>query len=485
MRIDYILCHIPLLFIHVLCTTVATGQQVATRVSDANFPLVQLPAEFESRRTTKRVELVSGKSINILDAKGPGCVRHFWVTSKNPELLEIEITTDDTEDAQIKMTLYQFFGVLLGEDTYRVGSGPIKVLPKSGFNSYFPIPFDSSCKITLRNLGQKTVSIWSMANWHQYETGTEITALRLHAIYSKEDEAEPLGTTLVGAISGRGFVAGLFHAIKRRDERDVIWHTGGDTWLIDGENKPHVMRGIGIEDLFGHSFGVHEDTGLWLGGAHVVGEGPSTSEVVAYRFFGVDSVAFKSSLVLRLGTRANQTQSVLYFYKQAETESIDAETPQAWTLSGPFDVGDYEIFQEESLPGSVTDPTIQEWRFGKRSMKRVTISSEHTWVDFTRYYRFNQVGNGGTQPSGCAAYATTTLHAESERHIEIYLGFDDWIRVWLNGEPVATLRHDQGFDLAQFPLKLCKGANTLVIRLSNHDNLEWRCWAFSCKIKDR
>ena len=171
------------------------------------------------------------------------------------------------------MRLHQFFGVLLGKDPYRIESAPLKLLPKNGYNSYFPLPFQSSCRITLRNTGQESTSVWSMVNWQKYDKRLSLTPYRLHAQFTEEKPAEPLGTTLLGAIRGSGFVAGLFHAVQRHDYRDMIWHTGGDTWLIDGETNPHVLRGIGSEDLFGHSFGMYPDMSEWTGAPHVVGLG--------------------------------------------------------------------------------------------------------------------------------------------------------------------------------------------------------------------
>ncbi len=99
----------------------------------------------------------------------------------------------------------------------------------------------------------------------EYDSKASLTPYRLHALFSEEKPAAPLGTALLGAIDGKGFVAGMFHAIVRHDHCDVIWHTGGDTWLIDGETNPHVLRGIGSEDVFGHSGGVYKDLSQWMG----------------------------------------------------------------------------------------------------------------------------------------------------------------------------------------------------------------------------
>ena len=121
-------------------------------LSDPVFPLIQLPVEYTSRRATKRFDLDPGQSVDILSAGGPGCVRHFWITSKLPDVLDIEIACD-IEQPQVRMTLHQFFGVLLAKDPYRIESAPLKLLPRNGYNAYFPLPFQESCRITLRNSG--------------------------------------------------------------------------------------------------------------------------------------------------------------------------------------------------------------------------------------------------------------------------------------------------------------------------------------------
>ena len=71
-----------------------------------------------------------------------------------------------------------------------------------------------------------------------------------------------------------------------------------------------------------------------------------------------------------------------------------------------------------------------------------------------------------------------------KRKVKLRLGFDDWMKIRLNGQPVATLKHDNGFEVSEVSVTLTKGDNILVMRLSNFDNIEWRCWAFSCVIDE-
>ena len=450
-------------------------------LSDTIFPLIQLPTDYTSHRATKRVDLEPGQAVDLIHAHGPGCVRHFWITSKLPAEIDIEITCDDA-DPQVKMKLHQFFGVLLGKDPYRIESAPFKLLPKNGYNAYFPLPFQSSCCITLRNTGQETTSVWSMVNWQKFDDEETLTPYRLHAQFTEEKPAEPLGTTLLGAIRGSGFVAGLFHAVRRHDYRDMIWHTGGDTWLIDGETNPHVLRGIGSEDVFGHSFGMYPDMSDWTGAPHVDGLNADCSEVVTYRFFGADSVTFDSSLSLRFGTRANDMESVLYYYKAAENDPPAASTPAEWILSGPFDCKAWDDFERAEFPETPEKEWPAGWEWGGRHLTAFKTAPELTWIDFSRWFRRNATGNTGTQPVDAAAYAETVIEAQSDSEAVLRLGFDDWMRVWINDKLIATLRHDDGFAAVEVPVTLSQGENRLRLKLSNSDNVEWRCWAFSCVI---
>ena len=124
------------------------------------------------------------------------------------------------------------------------------------------------------------------------------------------------GTFQIAEIGGRGFVAGLFKAIRQRDMSDLLYHTGGSVWLIDGEIDPHAIRGYNEEDDFGFGWSYHQLPGRWTGCAHVVHPGIHATEFSAYRFYGPDPIPFRSSLIAYGGSRADDnTESVLYFYR--------------------------------------------------------------------------------------------------------------------------------------------------------------------------
>ena len=44
-------------------------------------------------------------------------------------------------------------------------------------------------------------------------------------------------------LSGKGFVAGIVKGIRQREHTDMIYHTGGQVWMIDGESDPPCHEG--------------------------------------------------------------------------------------------------------------------------------------------------------------------------------------------------------------------------------------------------
>ena len=465
--------------------------------------LIVTPANFRSRRITRRLDIQPGKEVTLFDQDGPGCIRHWWLTfSQNgkksfdkAEDLILTVKCDGIEEPLIEQPLQTFFGILLDETTYHVESHFLKVLPANGLNCYLPMPFADNLTLSIRNAGASLVNIWFMGNWHQYETCEGLTPLRLKTVHRVEKPATAYGSFLMADLEGPGLVAGMFKGIIPKDPTDAWFHTGGDTWMLDGETDPHLIRGIGVEDLFGYSFGLHESCSQWTGTPLLSKEpqGPDPTKVrtvVAYRFFGPDPVFFERSLLLWFGSKANDTETVVYSYIDPASNNAPASFPESWTLFGPFPCETMEDFQRHEFP---EDPTNRangciEADFGQyappsgpKTFKPTVIQAKRTWVDLTPSFRTPRRSNVGTQPVDVSAYALATIDVPQECHKKLCLGFDDWAAVWFNSNLLGIFRHDHGFDTISLDLECRKGANEILIKLSNFDNVEWRAWAFSCK----
>jgi hypothetical protein len=471
---------------------------------DQNFSLIQLPTQFKARKLAGRAVLNQGDSYDLLNAKGPGCVRHITVIYKPfGDHARIRIFADDTEQPQVDMDLNAFFGVLMNNDPrttgYRSDGAGMKVIPEAGFNCYLPIPFQSSCRIELTTESRETVQLYSQVDWQQYDVQTKITPFRLHALHNKETPAAKSygGIFQIADVSGRGFVAGLFKAIRHQDKSDILYHTGGSVWLVDGESDPHAIRGYNEEDDFGFGWAYHQWLSRWTGCAYVVNPGQQATEFSAYRWYGPDPIPFKTSLIAYSGSRADDTETVLYFYKELESEAPNVESPQEWQVTGPYRSFTFEEFLESEAPESeIVWP--DSWQNDGRTLLSFELSSHRTWVDMTWEFRgrrplWNDYAKAFSEqsmslfsdkPVAVSAYARTTIESESKRSVNLRLAFDDWLTLWVNGEKIGTRRHDLGYEIADFPVQLRSGENTIQIKLSNFDNQEHRLWAFSCAVVD-
>ncbi|MHC4405094.1 MAG: hypothetical protein ACYTG0_36065 [Planctomycetota bacterium] len=144
---------------------------------------------------------------------------------------------------------------------------------------------------------------------------------------------------------------------------------------------------------------------------------------------------------------------------------VPEKAPDQWPDSWQADFGDYR------RPD------------GPATFRPTAIESEHTWVDFARYLRPFGRTNMGTQPTEVSAYAMTSIVAKDERSARLIVGFDDWLKMWVNGHLIAECRHDDGFATAVIPARFRQGENRILVKLSDFDNEQWRLWAYSFRVE--
>ncbi len=470
--------------------------------------MLDLPRTWRSRRRTHRIWLKPGETFTLFDADGPACIRHWWLTYSAGGVeydqplgrqLMLRIRTDGSAAPSVEMPLDVFFGVLFGNAPYFYQSRYLKVLPTNGLNCYLPMPFAEGCTFELTNNADVETNVWFMADWQQYAPGTELPPHRMQARFAAGKPAPAYGSFLMDEIEGDGWISGFFMGVRPVQANDCWYHTGGDLWLIDGETHPNVIHGIGSEDVFGFSFGVHEHCGDWTGTPLKLTEppGPDTTgvrEVVSYRFFGPDPIRFENSIQCRFGSRENDVESVVYSYVTGNGKEQRSAEPTTWSVAGPFPCHSPEQFQRAEFPEVPRKVWPQEViadfdqyapPHGPCSFPIWKVETQRTWLDFTRCFRTPSGGNIGTQPVNVSAYAATQITCEAPCRKRLSLNFDDHLRLWVNGHLVLEQHHPHG--MAAFitpPLELHKGANNILLKLSNTDNEQWRVWTMSVQILD-
>ena len=142
-----------------------------------------------------------------------------------------------------------------------------------------------------------------------------------------------------------------------------------------------------------------------------------------------------------------------------------------WVICGPFEGADLdtECIKDEAEFSPIAGEVIN----GKRC--RRYLSCEDKII-------FNADEVIGSRDNAIA-YAFVEVYSPAARKLRLYLGSDDGIKVWLNGENIFTSKAERDFifDEDKINLKLKFGWNRLLIKVNNKEGE----WAFSARFVRR
>src|SRR2546423_5669678 len=104
-------------------------------------------------KVSPSVEIAAGETFQLAAIDGPAVITHIWLTTHrdNWRSLVLRAYWDGAERPAIEVPLGDFFGQGWGEFA-QLSSIPVAVNPHGGFNSYWPMPFAGSARLTLENL---------------------------------------------------------------------------------------------------------------------------------------------------------------------------------------------------------------------------------------------------------------------------------------------------------------------------------------------
>ncbi len=468
--------------------------------SDPNVPLIQLPTEFKTLRQNGSATMMPGDFYDILNAKGPGCVRSIWLL--RAEGKRIEILVDGAEFPQVSMPAPNFFGTLLGLEPYHINSAGFVAMPNEwvrsnfgggepAYTCYLPMPFQDSIRIRMHADTKGGLS--TMVNWHKYDYREEVTPYRFYAVRNVLNPAPYRGYQMQMAdISGAGFIAGIFTGIKQLSFDDLMYHQGGITWLIDGETAPHAIRGVNLEDDYGFSWGFHNTQTPWFGVPYFkvselenpVYQTPIykyQQEGVVFRFMGPDPVSFSSSISMKTGTRPDHVETVIYYYKKIGTTAAEIATPNTWQIAGTVPCKSKEEFESE-IPTTL----LSDWQDSIDILdEKYAVqeqASDHGWLNFNSVYIAPHWTPSLTEQ---AVYAKGTVMSSFSGKATLRLAFDDWISVWVNGGQRRTIYHESEFKSVEIPVTLLAGGNEILIKSVNFNNIpNNRLWAINLVVID-
>ena len=248
-----------------------------------------------SNDDSKRV--LPGETLVMADVSGAGLITHIWVTIANnefgwPRLLRLRIYYDEHKTPSVDAPLGDFFGVAHGSER---NLNSIMIHDSSlgrARNSYWPMPFRKSCRITVTNEGDRIVPMFYYhVDYRNYATLPEDIAY-FHAYFRQERPAHAGHNYEFLNIKGTGHYVGTVMGVI---QTQLSWFgEGDDLFYIDGAKQPQIY-GTGSEDYFNDAWGLRDSDGPWTGTPMAEGERLG-SRLSAYRWHIPDPVAFKTSL---------------------------------------------------------------------------------------------------------------------------------------------------------------------------------------------
>jgi Protein of unknown function (DUF2961)/HEAT repeats len=284
---------------------------------------------------------IPGETVTLADLQGPGIVTHIWITiAANeygwPRLLRFRVYYDGSPEPSVDAPLGDFFAVGHGFER------PVKSLmirnssDGRARNSYWPMPFRKSCRITVTNEGRRRVAnVYYHVDWEKVKELPPETAY-FHARYRQELPAPADGKPyLFLDVKGRGFYVGTVLSVV---QAEAGWFGEGDEhFFVDGEKKASI-EGTGSEDYFNDAWGLHVEDGPYTGVPVAEGTGLG-SRMTGYRWHLTDPVPFTKSLYFEIehkgwtfkadgsvkssfGERVDLMSSVSYWYQDGIAQGL-------------------------------------------------------------------------------------------------------------------------------------------------------------------
>jgi hypothetical protein len=290
------------------------------------------------------IHIEPGTTFTLGEIKGSGVINHIWMTPVGDyRLMIMRFYWDDETEPSIEVPVGDFFAAGWGMNNEpRITSLAICVNPKSGFNSYWQMPFRKGCRVTMENLGEGKATVYYQISY-SLEAVSEDTPYfhaqfrRVNPLPDKQDY------TIVDGIKGRGHYVGTY--LAHGANSPGWWGEGEIKFFMDGDTQFPTICGTGEEDYFCGSYGYHERkrlsryvyddfTSPYTGFHHIKYDGEQR-RFGQYRWHITDPIRFEQDLRVTIQSLGWQSEgrylplhddlaSVAYWYQMDPHNSFPA-----------------------------------------------------------------------------------------------------------------------------------------------------------------
>lgn len=195
------------------------------------------------------IHIKEGTTFTLAEINGSGVINHIWMTPVGDyRMMILRFYWNGEPAPSVEVPVGDFFaaGWGMGNEP-RITSLAMCVNPRSGFNSYWQMPFTKGCKITMENLAGKIATVYYQVNY-----SLEAVAEGTPCFHAQFRRVNPLPSkdvyTIVDGIKGAGQYVGTYlaHGANSPD----WWGEGEAKFYIDGDTQFPTICGTGEEDYF-------------------------------------------------------------------------------------------------------------------------------------------------------------------------------------------------------------------------------------------
>jgi hypothetical protein len=240
-----------------------------------------------------------GETRTLAEIEGPAVISHIWITIATPakwhlKEMVLRMYWDSETQPSVEAPVGDFFGLGLGE-YFLYESELLSVGSQKALNSYIPMPFRKSARITVTNEGPTAASAFYFNIDFERHQRLEDDVAYFHAQYRQaapsrgwtsewnlngddlvDDKPNPDGRDnyVILEAEGRGHFVGVTHSIQQN--QGDWWGEGDDMIFIDSEPLPSII-GTGSEDYY---------LGAWCYGGCGINPFGGTRPTFAYARYG-------------------------------------------------------------------------------------------------------------------------------------------------------------------------------------------------------
>lgn len=295
-----------------------------------------------------RLHILPGQTAVLADIRGPGCIKHIWVTIACNEAhflrkIILRAWWDDEPDPSIEVPVGDFFGIGHAQ-TRNFQALPLQMSPQDGkgFNCFFPMPFARSARFEVTSeCESEEVLFYYYIDYHEYDEPLQNVGY-FHAQWRRQNPTRGIsdkgmtneqyefggcnttgeGNYVILEAEGEGHYVGCnlnIHNLRKTDQWN--WYGEGDDMIfIDGEQFPPSLHGTGTEDYFNTSWCPSEVYSAPYHGLTMPGGENWSGKISFYRFHIEDAVCFRKSIKVTIehghnNHRSDDYSSTAYWYQ--------------------------------------------------------------------------------------------------------------------------------------------------------------------------